>query len=89
MLKCVPEPYDKEFDEIVDYLVETYAPYLRAIPAAEEQTDSEEGEQGGEGAGGAEAAVSSVEEEHAGQGAPAPGKEASVEAGQIEGSDDD
>ena len=42
MLKCVPEPYDREFDEIVDYLVEAHAPYLRAIPAPEEQTDSED-----------------------------------------------
>lgn len=51
MLKCVPEPYDKEFDEIVDYLVETYAPYLRAIPAAEEQSSSEDEQDEGTGEG--------------------------------------
>ena len=43
MLKCVPEHTEKEFDQILDFLVATYTPDLRSRAAGESE-DADDGD---------------------------------------------
>ena len=43
MLKCVPEHAEKDFDQILDFLVATYTPDLRKAAGASSEAEDEEG----------------------------------------------